>query len=813
MLEWLETTQGAAGTSTRHSPTSNLRKSQYRPLLEAASSNAEVEGYGLYDVEAALSQTEYELVLHRLARLLTRAWDDGASRRIASRPDALRIACECLAKPTIPSSFRVSTFIATQELRRRYAISFDPPTQRQLEKSFQRLRVGKIRSGRGRPLIAQSPTDHFILDILCLGGWYARSGTVDALRGYYNDFAHARFGVDGQSRMRLSYTHPEACTLPIRRSPTFSELTTFIFGQPTGVSGLDFVTGGILAPFAGEEAQTGLVTLIAGPPGSGKTNLSLAVSYRMSELGSSVRYLAVEEAPADLVPRVLTTENLLTSEFAPYVSPDTKGRRTDFSFVIRRRDESLPSLIDRINQDFRRAAAMRNLGNTGEPAVPLPLVLVIDSLTTLLERRSHDEASSALTKSLRIDRRGIAEALEKARRAGICVLLVGSETDPAENGLAYLVDNVLDLGFETDAVSGHIRRTVTVKKTRLQSSLVGRHTFRITSIMGCMVIPSLSAWLSSLEESDIRDPVPTQVRVLLPISAQVGVRDRPPREITLRDNAHVLVSGYGSAGKARYALSIVFEPAVPLKSETLLESRSETAALRNDMFREALGVTRVLVISFLYEPVYYEEHVIQLLQRRFGIPAEEAQNRIDNQLDVIPIPAGFTDAASIIARIDESLMGAHLDGRPFTGVVIDGVHNLLVQFPQLELERLFLPTLLRLLRARPLTVVTTFTHFTIPQLEKNKSDPRQVIASSPLSSSNAVGDSRDHSVSHDLFYHLLVSRMDYSLTVQRPSAGQFPPNERCVRVEIQQSIEYDRFTDQGYWWDVKDFRAMPDKGI
>lgn len=67
----------------------------------------------------------------------------------------------------------------------------------------------------------------------------------------------------------------------------------------------------------------------------------------------------------------------------------------------------------------------------------------------------------------------------------------------------------------------------------------------------------------------------------------------------------------------------------------------------------------------------------------------------------------------ILRRLDQ----ADLEGEPFTGVLLDGVHNVFLQFPRLELSPMIWPMLYGLFRRRDLTVVTTNTTITVRETD------------------------------------------------------------------------------------------------
>jgi hypothetical protein len=113
--------------------------------------------------------------------------------------------------------------------------------------------------------------------------------------------------------------------------------------------------------------------------------------------------------------------------------------------------------------------------------------------------------------------------------------------------------------------------------------------------------------------------------------------------------------------------------------------------------------------------------------------------------------AGFLDPETLVAKIGRALQQGRLEGRPYTAVMIDGIHNMLLQFPLLEKEPLLWPTLYRLLRAEEVDAISTFTFFDVPFFDKEVERPTLMP------------------VSQNLFFHLLVGNCDYSFNVERPN--------------------------------------------
>jgi hypothetical protein len=78
-------------------------------------------------------------------------------------------------------------------------------------------------------------------------------------------------------------------------------------------------------------------------------------------------------------------------------------------------------------------------------------------------------------------------------------------------------------------------------------------------------------------------------------------------------------------------------------------------------------------------------------------------------VDGVSLYPGDLTPEDFLAKVENMLRAAELRGLPYTGVLIDGVHNVFVQFPILQDNNTFWPQLYNLLRKRGIPVVTTHT--------------------------------------------------------------------------------------------------------
>ena len=168
--------------------------------------------------------------------------------------------------------------------------------------------------------------------------------------------------------------------------------------------------------------------------------------------------------------------------------------------------------------------------------------------------------------------------------------------------------------------------------------------------------------------------------------------------------SRILVHGYGSAGKAGFALKLLLTP--PVEQGHAL-ARSRPLKFEDPKYRR-----HVLVISFLYPRQYYEELVYDKLklQRtvRWKFPGLD-----DPFIDFIIFYPGYITPEDFINKILRRLDQAILDGQPFNGVLLDGLHNVFLQFPRLQDYDMVWPLFYSILERYGLTSVSTFTNFAL----------------------------------------------------------------------------------------------------
>jgi len=750
----------------------------------------------------------------RVMALVLRAWAKHVRHGKAVRPDVLSLTCDWLASPNRPHLVGVVRFVVILALRSLYEVKFNQASLETLRAAYEHLHWRLEKQKRRRQLHSVGGHQNFMLDLLALDGWIQRRLREPHLQSWYESFEKYPFGVHKAKREFGKDDWPELTG----SLPDFATLVNMAFNQPLALAGLDEVMGGLspTIPQPTHPRSGGLVTLIAGPPGSGKTTLTLSITARMAELGSIVRYVATEEEPHGLENKQVSFASSLAVELDVDTETSEGSSLGDFKIVPGTSFTDLRSLVDQLE---RESAVHTGPSNTttakerGRPLyLPLPRVVVIDSLTALLHGKrppGHRGEQPESTAGSELARSELVLVLNKLRSLGVCVFLVGGRADPDDEGLEYLVDNVLLLGTDAVTHQRHPVRTVCISKTRLQASNRGVHVLHLSRNEGVTVSPSLHAVLRGLKGRHVLDSDPSSRAVIWSRSATTGRQqlafgfsnDSP---LTIGAQSQSLVYGKGPAGKAALALALAFEPRVPQgkqgnkadkeRWEQYLESHALQGVESHRISERALRETRVMVVSFLYGRDYYARLVEQLLTKRFHQRPADLGDYITT-LDFYP---GFIDAETLVRRVHTELWGGRISGRPYTAVVIDGVHNLLLQFPLLEREPLLWPTLFRLLRVEGIDTITTFTFFSVgrpsaPHVESSLDGTLHIDRGEGLS--NVIGGS-EH-----LFFQLLVGKCDYTFAVERVGRREQGVRPDSMHVRLESSIDGFGDARTEFYWD------------
>lgn len=758
----------------------------------------------------------------RLASLVFNAWREQVDAP-TSRPDILSIVCDFLANPDEPHTYDVVRFAVVLALRSQYRVQYTPEAVEDLRKSYDTLRA-RHSGKRLRVLKRAASIDYFLIDILCLDGRMRRRFSHAGVARYYGAFRSGHLGIENGRPLLLE--GDEDSPRLVGEMPDFGTVVNAAFTQPTAIPGLDEVTGGLLGPVnstsaGGLEPPNGVVTLIGGVPGSGKTSLALLLARRLAELGSVVSYVATEEEPAMLRAKAATMAEPLSVAFGELAPGGGSIRAPQLHWPRRDTRGGLDAILAQLRSDIAGPQERR----TADPFdIPFPRVVVIDSITALLEATTGAGDEYGMAASMpaqpRVLRHELARILKGLRATGLCVVMIGSADDADDTALAYIVDNVFSLALDSTVSTRHPIRTIALNKTRLQRSNRGCHVFHLGGAAGCSVSPSLHSVLRSLKGRPEIAPDPERRAILwVPTERDRqqtvldGIVQDTYRPITRRDRSQVLIYGAGSAGKARLALAMAIEPMI--KMPKLGEDRPYEMRLRDEAAsartsHDALADSRLLILSFLYDERYYQHHLQELIRRRFAPgrdPDMESARRPGGRgegarlADVVAFQAGYIDPETVVGRVRTRLRRADLEGRPYTTCIIDGVHNVLMQFPLLQAETLLWPALYRYLRVKGLANITTYTFFGIQawhDTEPASADPATRLGITDRIPREAGAISI--TPAQQLFFHLLVGSCDYTYSVTRTTQWTGRGARREV-IRVVEETSPDSYVRTPVLWD------------
>lgn len=496
--------------------------------------------------------------------------------------------------------------------------------------------------------------------------------------------------------------------------PELGELVNQLWGLPLPLRGADTLfRGGIKFPSTG-----GLICAIHGGPGSGKTSLALAIGASLSGLGIKTVYFTAEEQQEDLQNR---TYGLLATEMQQLsFMPESPN---DWLRIINYFEGGGPDPLNTLMDYFKNIADM--LAPTADdtesytygPPSPCKAVIVLDGLHDLMRKELlGNEGVEGVSK--------LHAFIETCKKLNALVVLTTGTDWEADSSLDYLVDVAIRLTHKADSEDrAKPERFINLSKTRHQLCSPGVHGFQLSGTKGLRFLPQMNyqldrraIWKPLLADKTIYK------RVFKPREQSVI---RTSKDTRIYRNSSIFINGEGSSGKAGLALRIAISPSY----------RSE-----ND---DNISIDeKILIISFLYPLDYYNE-----LHKKIQNTTKNVTKPVRSSIGVIHLYPGHIRPAMLLNKIESKIQSAELTGKPFTSVIIDGIHNIFLQFPEIEKESLFWPQLISMLNTREIGIITTHTMLTIPKLQANNS-------------SISVDDHRS-----DPLRHALVQKTDFHLEV------------------------------------------------
>lgn len=704
-------------------------------------------------------------------------------------PSPLNVASQLLSDPHNISSFVYSKAAILEFVRQRIEDSSEEKIDISFDAVSNAIELIKNRVRTSKPIVSNREknglTTIFLCNLLAIHGFMAmrididEASSANSREDYFDDV------VLGDAKTKAHFIiNPHYSELP-----SITEVMNLIDGIPIGLEGAESIfQGGVrLSP------EKSVVAALSGTFGAGKTLLSLSLAAAFAPLGCRTLYLSFEENAEDLEARMKEISPPGISRAASfYRAVHDKNEGKSFSqddwFKARHLKLEQVNDIDTKTELIDPAAALAQMledtlkyadffkpwQNGDEQNLPrfARPVIVVDGLHQLFDIPQGEVIFEA---SLR-------ELVDQCRELGAIFIFSFSKEEKGLKRLEYLCDLIIELdheGFENPSESP--RRYFQLLKARRQPARIGAHVFHLKGENGFRLKPSTDARLQEAKRELWSDP---------DYRSEIFLTETPPDGFThgyssseasnansmaIRNWAQILVIGKGSSGKAGFGLYLLhrrwfdralFSPQggidqLKLLEEDVVESDTEFGGKARELAisKSKMPVwyvppyleTRVLVISFLYQSSYYDVLSSRLSRKQKGkVKRAKEKNEINPPVmgpieslagfeycplpdkmrtDTIELYPGMLGPEDFIAKIEKKLSEAESVGMPYTGVLVDGLHNVFVQFPKLEESSSFWGTFYNLLRRRKVTVVTTHTEFSVKANEAsdgNNPQPRQL---------------------------------------------------------------------------------------
>ncbi|NOS89331.1 MAG: hypothetical protein HOP34_12500 [Methylococcaceae bacterium] len=535
----------------------------------------------------------------------------------------------------------------------------------------------------------------------------------------------------------------------LNKWPETGELINEIWGLPLPIRGADTLFRGGLK----FSSRQGLITAIHGGPGSGKTSLALALGVYLAPFGIRTLFISGEEDEQDLRNKI---GGLVPDQVRRLDRMDPAGDWIDFYHLPPPSETDSPenNVLTRLIEQFALLTNKLNSNTESEGDgfyIPKPCraIIVLDGVHDLFvaTATSDDQGSSANTQIRRLY-----QLIEAQKQLQALVILTTGQEWEGNARLDYLAEVTLHLSHESVSEYGaKPDRRIRLCKARHQLCAAGTHGLQIAGAKGVRFSPQINYQLDRRSLWKMRIPDKRRIKTVLQQVTQIGLLKpnqgkgncifRENRHVPrLFANSHIFLNGEGSGGKAALALKIALAPSFAI----------ENAAGAPD-FKKTVRDEKVLVVSFLYPKEYYEQIASDLVVlHRAEYPQLEKKHPLKTNLEVIHFYPGHLKPNDLYNRIEWALDEAELMGDPYTCVIIDGIHNVFLQFPEIERYRLIWPQIYNSLRSRLIMTITTHTTLFMPQ---------SVFSGE---SATRVDDSRSEPLRH-----ALVQKSDFVFEIDR----------------------------------------------
>ena len=617
------------------------------------------------------------------------------------------------------------------------------------------------------PMGTKNAFHRIIRELFCLKGyydlWFAPiDQAISYLRiGKYEFYQSSPSPKDIKPKIVENQDYELSPRPNLQKMPDIGDVANLIWGLPVPVRGSDVIfRGGIKFP-----RRKGLVLAVHGGPGSGKTSLALGIGAALAGFGIGTFFFSAEETEEDLR---LRANSLVPDAYRRLSFYPASTREWLDIFDLRAGGqgdtETIPNPGQRLDRVISYLASIEDRLSSAMPdqssqqftvKSPCRLVVVLDGLHDLVNRS--DKAADSNQGELRQLFHGF---LERCKKLEALVILTVGENWQFGAELDYLVDTAVHLLHDTiSGEGGKPERLLNLSKARHQSCSAGTHSFQISGEKGLRFTPQIhfcletaSIWKMQLHDERFeKRALCRTARSGNWTRRKVGQADFASEfpSVRLYRSSNIFINGQGSGGKAGMALKIASAPSY----------KAGTTELAN--IRE-----RILAISFLYPEDYYFSVHSKMRSMRDMEYTPFPYGETFSRLDVIQFYPGFLKPSALFNRIRWAMEEAELNGDPYTTVILDGLHNVFIQFPDLEKMQMVWPQLYSMLRQRSVTIVTTHTVLMVAAIDGD--GQRRKID---------IDDFRS-----DPLRHALVQKTDYSFEVDPV---------RAINENSDASVEYE----------------------
>jgi hypothetical protein len=493
-------------------------------------------------------------------------------------------------------------------------------------------------------------------------------------------------------------------------------------------------------------SEGGLVVAIHGGAGSGKTTLSLALGAYLAPFGIDTFFITAEEHEGDLRNRA----NSICPEAYKRLSFFPSNSR-EWLFVQRVPTKSLEA-GDELHRTIERlktaSGKLADLDELSGALRPCQWVVVLDGIHDLLSFTAHDTTAT------------LRQFIADCRELHALVIMTTGEEWAGDVRIDYLVDLALRLtNAATEDYGRKPDRRLLLTKARFQLVATGTHGFQIAGDKGVRLSPQINYQLDRRAIWKARLPDFDAIKVVMRLEAAGTKMSLSDKSVNIPRGSNIFINGIGSGGKAALALKLAMAPLYRAEGFQAGVTRGQNRKRFLDPTALIWERENILIVSFLYATEYYRR-IFERLRTLRSSESPLGVSDLSPYYEVIQLYPGYLKPNDLFNRIEWRLREAEIDGMPFTSVIIEGIHNVFLQFPELQVYPVFWPQLFSMLRSRPLTTITTNTYMDLSFRGWSASSSEQDKELAPKLSGQQPDDR-----SSEPLRHALRQQTDFSFDV------------------------------------------------